>query len=793
MSSDHQKAKEARIQRYLEEIMSKNRGSLEESIDRESHNLENSGLKEHVEEPISQDRGRRFQNQALESTDAGRQRFQEVHNFQREAEPRMPARQQQRENREIEQVKPYGGLSNNFIQEAPAGDYDSRKARPANIRGGEVAGGDRLKPRAQEQASFDLHDDNDICVSFNNQDRSDKKKHGEERHSGDVEGMGAQRMLSKNTDMHRKPPVNPSYSHQSNRVGPGQSPHDTSLADRESVYQTLVDSVMHSKLQGAGHAPQSGGQSQDTSGLRQGQNGIGSNELPGNYTLEQAMVRFHTLLISPTSPLTAGDQSIISFLFSFYQKYTKTIQTKFADAERKLKQFEVMKRKEEEESRIAKDTDQRHKIAMERIKSLSEENERVASQSRRNEIAAAERLRKLQEECESLAGENAKLRSILDDTDQKQHEYEQQMGEARQKNKSMLVKLEGESKEKEQLRVKLEAFEKKVRDIDEQQIDSMYLRNENDRLRKSAESLIEEVCMYKLKVKELELQVDALREVKEVTKRMVSSPHELDRVLAEKAIQDIAAPARPPLPMRSPQYKELIGATKKPSMVKADAAMLSCDLSESGLSPPTPHTPAQQSSSKYDLFSPSKENEMYQSQKNIKRPPSGTSNVPTVMSQESPANPYALPNAPAKLPPSGKESAFVPLHPSHASPSNPFAIPKPVSNLQSEDSQTQLTRPKRSASHAQSTSSQQHLNLPITSFPSHLKLEQNADVISQLEVELSQQQEKRKLIECQLCKIPYRPKKATEKEKKESLEADLDATTHKISELKKRIKQANKV
>ena len=76
----------------------------------------------------------------------------------------------------------------------------------------------------------------------------------------------------------------------------------------------------------------------------------------------------------------------------------------------------------------------------------------------------------------------------------------------------------------------------------------------------------------------------------------------------------------------------------------------------------------------------------------------------------------------------------------------------------------------------------------ITTFPAHKNIEMNKYRIDELNVQLYKEQENKNMIEAQLCKLPDRPKKVSDKDKKKILEDDLDDSIRKISELKKQLK-----
>ena len=438
-------------------------------------------------------------------------------------------------------------------------------------------------------------------------------------------------------------------------------------------------------------------------------------------SLDQVLSRFHSLLLSPTTPLSQPDLQALSFLFSFYQSHISNLQTKLATVDNS---------------------------AGERYRQMAEESAAIAAEYRQRETALLSQL-------ETVNKENARLQSSLDEVSRKHGQSTNKEREEREKLKERADRAE---REKNIIEEKIGEMVKKVRESDEKDREIAYLNQENARLRESAQGLIDEVCKHKFRVKELELETEALKDIKEIALKMGAGgeprygqntqaspeqPHsEFERKFADKLFQDYAnggnklsgLPPPSNLNMKSPKLNDLFSPNKKLADMFADDTPANYRTDKQYSHP----TSAHQSGSETSLPSPPK---LTRQQSNV----------------SSANNPLSL--APTATPP----------HPVQKAPagSNPYLPPKPTN--------------------------MPHNPLPITSLPAHKGLEINSNLIHTLESELSTYQDRRKMVQAELCRLPDRPKKSGDREKKDKLEGELDTVEQKISELKKRLREISKI
>jgi chromosome segregation ATPase len=215
-------------------------------------------------------------------------------------------------------------------------------------------------------------------------------------------------------------------------------------------------------------------------------------------SLDQILTRFHALLLSPTTPLGPEDLYSVSYLFSFYQRHISELQNKVLELEATgnelARRYKVqgVDRSGLSEAALAKDSKQ--EIALARLKSIADSAEQMAQQSKHNEKLAVERLAKITMELEEKDKSLFSLRSETDKMLFKLKEAEMEIQRLNHTNKMLNGRYEDVLKEKREALELAEDAHHRFKQNEGKSDEIEALKHANERLKSSAEGLIDEVC-----------------------------------------------------------------------------------------------------------------------------------------------------------------------------------------------------------------------------------------------------------------------------------------------------------
>lgn len=456
-----------------------------------------------------------------------------------------------------------------------------------------------------------------------------------------------------------------------------KSSHDSIRRDeRESVYRSVMDSMIDIKKQ----------QADDNS-------------------IEGILQKFYGLIMRHDSNQEEVD--VIISLIRFYQDYIKKMQQDLAlkekdrvfyeqcskdslyEVERCKQQAadlrETVDRYEREMSKWTaaatantgiKELEHKYGQTIGHYKKMIDDLEANYNQSKKNELMAADKLNKMRQEQEKLADAFNAQKSDLMRLEMKEKEYLIEIDRLHHTNRSALMKYDALIKDKSMADDRCRDLERRHSDIEHRLTEIDQLKAANERLKKSAESLIDEVCKYKFRIKELELENQAVRDIRDI-----NQSYKFDddiKKLSDKFTAD---------------YVHQVAASHR-----------------------SLHT-------------------NYHEQHKFEDPVSGE------YRRIESANTLKKP-----------EPAFV------------------------------------DAKRVESANANLRAAQNITTFPAHASIERNQAKISDLNKELSVEQDNKKMIEALLCRLPEKPKRTVDRDKKNQLEEDLERCAKKISELKKLIR-----
>jgi hypothetical protein len=446
--------------------------------------------------------------------------------------------------------------------------------------------------------------------------------------------------------------------------------------ERESVYRSVMDSMIDIKKQ----------QADDNS-------------------IESILQKFYSLIMRHDSNQEEID--VIISLIRFYQDYIKKMQQDLALKEKdrlfyeqcaKDTQFEVDRCKQQAaelretvdryERELSKRTaaassntgvkelEHKYDQTIGHYKKMIDDLETSYNQAKKNELMTAEKLNRMRQEQEKVADAlNAQKGDVLR-LEMKEKEYLIEIDRLHHTNRAVMMKYDALIKDKSVSDDRCRDLERRLSEVEHRVAEVDQLRAANERMKKSAESLIDEVCKYKFRIKELELENQAVRDIRDINQ-------------SYKFDEDI---------------KKLSDKFTNEYLHQVTASHRSLHSN-------------------------------YHEQHRLEDPAPGD---------------YRR-----------IESA------------NILKKPEPV-----------LIDAKR----VESANTPQRAAQNITTFPAHATIERNQTKISDLNKELSVEQDNKKMIEAQLCRLPEKPKRTVDRDKKNQLEEDLDRCTKKISELKKLIR-----
>ena len=649
------------------------------------------------------------------------------------------------------------------------GQRESAEYQNANFKKNNYLGTGNQRPHEvtgnhSKDRPFSLDDDEDICTSFNH-DASNRKPMNTLAHNyryKEPESYSIQQEQLKRpyesyqTSMNQAKPIpakdkkeaQPQHSNQ--RGNHDQEHHDPKVKNtkqlREDVYQGIMDSIVQLK---AHHSTLPIGQSSNNYAQQNKFSSYAESKKMDGMNLDQILLRFHSLLLSPNTPLGPEDLYSVSYLFSFYQRHISELQSKVLELEsagselaRRCKVQGVDKSGLSEAS-AARDTKQ--ELALARLKTLADNAEQTAQQAKRNEGLAIERLSRLTLEYEAKDKELFSVKNELDGVIFKIKEAEMEIQRLNMQNKSLSNRYEEVLKEKREALDLAEEAHHRSRKNEGKSDEIESLRGANERLKTSAEGLIDEVCRYKFRIKELELENNALKDIREIALKNLQQPKEnkyddFERIFSEKIMKDHAA-----------------------AMNHADSYS--------------------QSSSK------SKANP-YVNYHDQQRPPSSP------VSQLE--NPYKSPadfGSPKQMNSGTKDKQLPPRIPGPNTSSQMAKIFDPQGK---KDKEAPLPLPTPSTGHSRpesgtgSRDARRSSSASIMNMPAQQRLVDNAGLIGQLEQELSDHQHRKMALDGKLCRMKDRPKTLNERQEKEACEEEIEIVTKKMSEIRKRLREFNK-
>lgn len=791
--------KREKINRYLEEIMNKNRPSDDSMLSESNADLEDQ-LKNSSSKPgrsaqfyesdpaYSEIRGHHEMQYAGEHTDHSRNKFGSGYSRNEDVPGQYQSRDLVREGKgDINYTDKFRNLQNvrnppeenksyegshyesyysNPHQEQESAQFElDRKAnfKKNNFLEPEMYSHQDSGKKIEHQAhkNLNLHDDEDICMSFNHETSNRKPVNilANNYKYKDQDSLSLQYEFDRRNPDHKKTNLRPEQELKQRNLD-GRQPHSgehqpskfqkyddrQAKQARESVYQGLMDSLVQLK-------------EHHSSGFAYSRQPFGKSERPGNnqvnhdedcaMPLDQILTKFHTILLSPTTPLSQDELYSISYLFSFYQKHIADLQDKIHQLEASSKELHRREKVQNLDksglSEVSQTKDPRQELALARLQSMANSAEQTAQQAKRNEALAIERLSKVMTDKEAIEKELYMVRDKMDKLHFKYQAAEMEINKLNHENKLLNNKCHDILKEKKEAIELAEDVQRRIGHSEDRASEVDFLKAANEKLKVSAEGLIEEVCRYKFRVKELELENNALKDIKEIA---MSSSRKLmnDDIKTPGKFDDFDQQ------FSDKMFRDLQSAGSNQRTIK------SANLGSSTTSNPY-------STNYHDLqhdYKPSRSDQ-------IGKPPSGK--------QES-FSPKQEKQAPQALPP---------RQPSNSSSQMAQIIGIPKAERDKEDygqRRPQSGTGSREVRRSSSTS--------ITTMPAQQYLADNAALINQLEQELSEFQHKKAELDGRLCRMKEKPKTLTERQEKEVCENELELVVKKMSEVRRRLRDFNK-
>lgn len=667
-----------------------------------------------------------------------------------------------RQNEEIEENTQNKGnfKKNNYLEPARKHEFEGSSDK-----------------KMRDPRKFDIGNDDDICMSFNHESSQRKPINNLVNNYRYKD----QESLSMNNEPERrrygnyqtsvqpeKPIQSQDYSERGFREAQAQ-PANTKHGEknsrqiREGVYQGLMDSLVQLKE----HHSSAFVQSKSHFGAQR--QAPPPDHRSAEPSLDQILTRFHSLLLSPNTPLNQDELYCVSYLFSFYQNHIGSLQDKITElqaAQELHRRSKVHGLDKSGLSEVAVARDQRQELALNRLQSLADAAEEKAKQAKKNETMAVERLTKISGDKEVIEKELYSVRDKMDKMQYRYQETQMEVDRLKQENKLLNIRCDEILKEKREAIDLAEDVQKKVYRKEEDSAEIEYLKVTNQKLKTSAEGLIEEVCKYKFRVKELELENNALREIKELTMNAGKYQPRVDQYEQSS--------------FKNERHKFEEFDQKFSEKVMMDH--LNQGLNQKPLQPlsmrQNPYTDYQEQSIEQE--SPKNRSPTSQEDPYYTRPPSSTSTAsrpPTFKRPPSAAQDHSSPSQhltsalPPRLPANSSSQIAQIISPDKPDSSDQYR--RPLSNTGSRDG-------RRSSSSS------------ITNMPAQQHLVDNARLIADLEYELSACQRRKTDIDGKLCRMKAVPKTLADRTEKEECEEELEKIVKKMSEVRKRLRDFNK-
>lgn len=649
--------------------------------------------------------------------------------------------------------------------------------------------------RSKHQTRFDIGNDDDICMSFN-QESSQRKPVNNLVNNYKYKD---QESLSMNNEPERRRYQNYQTSLQSDRpvhsqdygekgINGGHALPDVqrdvgdkkSRQIREGVYQGLMDSLVQLKEHHSSAFVHS------KSNFASNRQAAHTDTNLSDMTLDQILTKFHSLLLSPNTPLNQAELYCVSYLFSFYQNHIAGLESKITDVQatnneiNRRSKIVGLDKSAYSEASISRDT--RHELALAQLQSMAEASDQKAQQAKRNESMAIDRLAKVTSDKDVIEKELYITRDKMDRLQHRWQETQMEVDRLIQENKMLNHKCDEVIKEKRDAVELAEDVQKRIYKNEEKTAEVDFLRATNQKLKSSAEGLIEEVCKYKFRVKELELENNALKEIKDLAMAgsryhpksdfrispEINEPRhkfeEFEQKFSEKMMRELSNPASYQKSLNSSTIDKRYGnpytSNNEYSTDREDRSPQYEKRQEEN------YHKSPFSQDQYHI--PDSSTSVASKPPSFKRPPSSTVHD---QGHHKPADDqYGSLNAalPPKLPTNSSSQIAKIISPEN--PESPDNYRRPLSGTGSRDA-------RRSSS------------VSITNMPAQQHLVDNAKLIVDLENELSNFQNIKMNLDGKLCRMKAVPKTQAERQEKEQCEDALDKIVKKMSEVRKRLRE----